>query len=164
MVRVFLILGKRKGCSQHFTFGKWLRNSPKWVVFQIFSLGISFSSLGISFPSLGILFPSLEISFASDGIYVPSDVFSMLSRGFFTKVRIYLQKEGIIRKKRADFLRIHQEVAKFKSSENRIFPTNSFGVANGVLNQGGKMPKVFLVLKVYTSFSFRFPVPIHRTS
>ena len=39
-----------------------------------------------------------------------------------------------IPKKQADFLRKHQEVAKFKSSENRLFPTNSFGVANGVLN------------------------------
>ena len=39
-----------------------------------------------------------------------------------------------IPKKQADFLRKHQEVAKFKSSENRLFPTNTFGVANGVLN------------------------------
>lgn len=39
-----------------------------------------------------------------------------------------------IPKKQADFLRKHQEVAKFKSAENRLFPTNSFGVANGVLN------------------------------
>ena len=39
-----------------------------------------------------------------------------------------------IPKKQADFLRKHQEVANFESSENRIFPTNSFGVANGVLN------------------------------
>ena len=39
-----------------------------------------------------------------------------------------------ISKKQADFLRKHQEVAKFKSAENRLFPTNSFGVANGVLN------------------------------
>ena len=39
-----------------------------------------------------------------------------------------------IPKKQADSLRKHQEVAKFKSSENRLFPTNSFGVANGVLN------------------------------
>ena len=37
-------------------------------------------------------------------------------------------------KKQADFLRKHQEVTKFKSAENRLFPTNSFGVANGVLN------------------------------
>ena len=39
-----------------------------------------------------------------------------------------------IPKKQADSLRKHQEVAKFKSAENRLFPTNSFGVANGVLN------------------------------
>ena len=39
-----------------------------------------------------------------------------------------------IPKKQAGFLRKHQEVAKFKSTENRLFPTNSFGVANGVLN------------------------------
>ena len=39
-----------------------------------------------------------------------------------------------IPKKQGDFLRKHQEVAKFKSSENRLFPTNSFRVANGVLN------------------------------
>ena len=68
-----------------------------------------------------------------------------------------------IPKKQAVFLRKHQEVAKFKSAENRLFPTNSFGVANGVLNQGVKMAKVFLVLKVYTSFSFQLSVSIHRT-
>jgi hypothetical protein len=37
-------------------------------------------------------------------------------------------------KKQADFPRKHQEVAISKSAENRLFPTNSFGVANGVLN------------------------------
>ena len=39
-----------------------------------------------------------------------------------------------IPKKQADFLRKHQEVANFESAENRLFPTNSFGFANGVLN------------------------------
>jgi len=86
------------------------------------------------FPSLGILFPSLGISFSSDGIYISSDVFSIICCDFFTKVRNFPLKEGKSRKKQADFLRKHQEVAKFKSSENRLFPTNSFGVANGVLN------------------------------
>ena len=167
MVRVFLILGKLKGYSLHFTFGKRLRNSKKWEVFQVFSLGNTFSSLRILipsdenyFPSLGILFSSLAISFSSDGIYISSDVFSIISRDFFTKVRSFRLKEGKSRKKQADFLRKHQEVAKFQSSENRLFPTNSFGVANGVLNQGVKMTKVFLVLKVYTSFSFQLSVCI----
>ena len=145
MVRVFLILGKQKVYSRHFTVGKWLRNSKKWEVFQVLSLGI--------------LFPSLAISFSSDGIFISSDVFSIICRDFFTKVRSFPLKEGKSRKKQADFLRKHQEVAKFKSSENRLFPTNFFGVANGVLNQGGKMAKVFLVLKVYTSFTFRLPFP-----
>ena len=166
MVRVFLILGKRKSNSQYFTFGEWHRNSKKCEVFQVFSLENSFSSLRILipsdenyFPSLGILFSSLAISFSSDGIYIYSDVFSIISRDFFTKVRSFPLKEGKSRKKQANFLRKHQEVAKFKSAENRLFPTNSFGVANGVLNQGVKMAKVFLVLKVYTPFSFRLPFP-----
>ena len=152
--------------SRHFTFGKRLRNSKKWEVFQILSLGILFSSLRILipsdenyFPSLGILFSSLAISFSSDGIFISSDVFSIISRDFFTKVRSFPLKEGKSPKKQADFPRKDQEVAKFKSSENRLFPTNSFGVANGVLNQGGKMGKVFLVLIVYTSFSIRLPCP-----
>lgn len=163
MVRVFLFLGKRKSNSRHFTVGEWHRNSKKWEVFQILSLGMLIPSEENYFPSLGILFPSLAISFSSDGIYFSSDVFSIISRYFFTKVRSFPLKEGNSPKKQADFLRKHQEVAKFKSSENRLFPTNSFGVANGVLNQGGRMAKVFLVLKVYTSFSFLFPVSIHRT-
>lgn len=111
------------------------------------------------FSSLGILFSSLAIAFSSDGIYISSDVFFIISRDFFTKVRNFPLKDGKFRKKQADFLRKHQEVAKFKSAENSLFPTNSFGVANGVLNKGGKMAKVFLVLKVYTSFSFRLPFP-----
>ena len=163
MVRVFLILGKRKSNSQYFTFGKLLRNSKKQEVFQILSLENSFSSLRMLIPSDENYFPSLAISFSSDGIFISSDVFSIISRYFFTKVRNFPLKEGNSPKKQADFLRKHQEVAKFKSSENRLFPTNSFGVANGVLNQGGRMAKVFLVLKVYTSFSFLFPVSIHRT-
>ena len=164
----FLNSRKVKVYSWHFTFGKWLRNSKKWEVFQVLSLENSFSSLRILipsdenyFPSLAILFPSLAISFSSDGIYISSDVFSIISRDFFTKVRCFPLKEGKSRKKQADFLRKHQEVAKFKSAENRLFPTNSFGIANGVLNQGGKMAKVFLVLKVYTSFSFQLSVCIH---
>jgi len=76
-------------------------------------------------------------------------------------VRSFPLKEGKSRKKQADFLRKHQEVAKFKSAENRLFPTNSFGVANGVLNSGLKMAKVFLVLKVCASFSFQLSVCIH---
>lgn len=166
MVRVFLILGKRKSNSQYFTFGKLLRNSKKWEVFQILSLENSFSSLRMLipsdenyFPSLGILFSSLAISFSSDGIFISSDVFFIISRDFFTKVRNFPLKDGKFRKKQADFLQKHHEVAKFKSAENRLFPTNSFGVANGVLNQGGKMAEVFLVLKVYNSFSFRLPFP-----
>ena len=134
------------------------------------SLENSFSSLRILIPSdenyfssLGILFSSLAIAFSSDGIFVSSDIFSIISRDFFTKVRSFPLKEGKSRKNQADFLQKHQEVAKFKSSENRLFPTNSFGVVNGVLNKGGKMAKVFLVLKVYTSFSFQFPVSVHRT-
>ena len=149
MVRVFLFLGKRKSNSRHFTVGEWHRNSKKWEVFQILSLGI--------------LIPSLAISFSSDGIFISSDVFFIISRDFFTKVRSFPLKERKYRKKQADFRRKHQEVAKFKSSENRLFPTNSFGVANGVLNQGVKMTKVFLVLKVYNSFSFQLSVCIHRT-
>ena len=152
MVRVFLILGKGKQCSQHFTLGKWLRNSPKTEVFQILSLGMLI-------PSDENSFSSLAISFSSDGIFISSDVFSIISRYFFTKVRSFPLKEGKSRIKQADFLRKHQEVAKFKSAENRLFPTNSFGVANGMLNQGVKMAKVFLVLKIYTSFSFRLPFP-----
>ena len=159
MVRVFLILGKLKGYSLYFTFRKWLRNSKKWEVFQILSLGILIPSDENYFPSLAILFSSLAISFSSDGIFISSDVFSIISRDFFTKVRNFRLKEGKSRKKQADFLQKHQEVAKFKSAENRLFPTNSFGVANGVLNQGGKMAKVFLVQKVYTPFSFRLPFP-----
>lgn len=107
----------------------------------VFSLGNTFSSLRILipsdenyFPSLGILFSSLAISFSSDGIYISSDVFSIICRDFFTKVRSFPLKEGKSRKKRGKILRKHQEVARFKSSENRLFPTNSFGVANGVLN------------------------------
>jgi len=49
-------------------------------------------------------------------------------------MRNFPLKEGNFRKEQADFLQKHQEVAKFKSSENRLFPTNSFRVANGVLN------------------------------
>ena len=105
MVRVFLILGKLKGYSLHFTFGKRLRNSKKWEEFQVFSLGNTFSSLRILipsdenyFPSLGILFSSLAISFSSDGIYISSDVFSIISRDFFTKVRSFPLKEGKSRK------------------------------------------------------------------
>ena len=60
--------------------------------------------------------------------------FFIISRDFFTKVRSFPLKEGKSRKKQAVFLRKHQEVAKFKSSKNLLFPTNSFGVANGVLN------------------------------
>lgn len=116
-------------------------------------------SLGMLIPSDENYFPSLAISFSSDGIFVSSDIFSIISRDFFTKVRSFPLKEGKYPKKQADFLRKHQEVAKFKSAENRLFPTNSFGVVNGVLNKGGKMAKVFLVLKVYTSFSFRLPFP-----
>ena len=152
MVRVFLILGKQKVYSRHFTFGKWLRNSKKWEVFQILSLEILI-------PSDENYFPSLAISFSSDGIFISSDVFSIICRDFFTKVHSFPLKERKSRKKQADFLRKHQEVAKFKSAENRLFPNNSFGVANGVLNQGGKMAKVFLVLKVYTSFFFLLPFP-----
>ena len=163
MVRVFLILGKLKGYSLHFTFRKWLRNSKKWEVFQVFSLENSFSSLIILIPSDENYFPSLAISFSSDGIFISSDVFSIISRDFFTKVRSFLLKEGKSRKKQANFQQKHQEVAKFKSSESRLFPTNFFGVANGVLNYGGKMAKVFLVLKVYTSFSFRYSASIQRT-
>lgn len=159
MVRVFLILGKQKVYSRHFTVGEWHRNSKKWEVFQILSLGMLIPSVENYFPSLGILFPSLAISFSSDGIYISSDVFSIISRYFFAKVRSFPLKEGKTRKKRVYFPRKHQEVANFKSSENRIIPNNSFGVANGVLNQGGIMAKVFLVLKVYISFSFRLPFP-----
>ncbi len=77
MVRVFLILGKRKGFSPHFTLGKWLRNSKKLEIFQILSL---------------------ENSFSSDGIFISSDVFYILSRDFFTKVRSFRLKEGKFRK------------------------------------------------------------------
>ena len=141
MVRVFLILGKLKGYSLRFTFGKLLRNSKKWEVFQILSLENSYSSLRILIPSDENYFPSLAISFSSDGIFVSSDIFSIISRDFFTKVRNFPLKEGKFRKKQADFLRKHQEVAKFRSAENRLFPTNSFRVANGVLNQGAKWAK-----------------------
>ena len=127
--------------SRHITVGEWHRNSKKWEVFSILSLENSFSSLRILipsdenyFPSLAILFSSLAISFSSDGIFISSDVFSIISRDFFTKVRSFPLKEGKFRKKRGKILRKHQEVAKFKSAENRLFPTNSFGVANGVLN------------------------------
>ena len=151
MVRVFLILGKRKSNSQCFTVEEWHRNSKKWEVFQILSLEILipsdenyFPSLAILFPSLAILFPSLAISFSSDGIFISSDVFSIISRYFFTKVRSLPLKEGKSRKKQADFLRKHQEVAISKSAENRIIPNNSFGVANGVLNQGAKWRKFSL--------------------
>jgi len=98
------------------------------------SLGILIPSDENYFPSLGILFSSLAISFSSDGIFISSDVFSIISRYFFTKVRSLPLKEGKSRKKQADFLRKHQEVAISKSAENRIIPNNSFGVANGVLN------------------------------
>ena len=141
MVRVFLILGKRKGYSRYFTLGKWLRNSKKWEVFQVFSLENSFSSLRILIPSDENYFPSLAISFSSDGIFISSDVFSIISRYFFTRMRNFPLKEGNFRKEQAGFLQKHQEVAKFKSSENRLFPTNSFRVANGVLNQGAKWAK-----------------------
>ena len=96
--------------------------------------GILDLSLGILIPSDENYFPSLAISFSSDGFFISSDVFAIISRYFFTKVRSFRLKEGKSRKKQADFLRKHQEVAKFKSSENRLFPNNSFGVANGVLN------------------------------
>ena len=161
MVRVFLILGKLKGYSRHFTFGKWLRNSKKWEVFQVLSLENSFSSLRILIPSDENYFPSLPISFSSDGIFISSDVFFIISRDFFTKVHSFPLKEGKSRKKQADFLRKHQEVAKTQSAENRLFPTNSFGFANGVLKQGGKTAKVFLVLKVCAPFSFQLSVCIH---
>ena len=141
MVRVFLFLGKRKSNSRHFTVGEWHRNSKKWEVFQILSLGMLIPSEENYFPSLAILFSALAISFSSDGIYFSSDVFSIISRYFFTKVRSLPLKEGKSRKKQADFLRKYQKVAKFKSAENRIIPNNSFGVANGVLNQGAKWRK-----------------------
>ena len=82
---------------------------------------------------------------------------------FLHKSAQFSSERREIPKKQGDFLRKHQEVAKFKSAENRLFPTNSFGVANGVLNSGVKMTKVFLVLKVCASFSFQFPVSIHWT-
>ena len=53
---------------------------------------------------------------------------------FLHKSAQFSSERREISKKQADFLRKHQEVAKFKSSENRLFPTNSFGVTNGVLN------------------------------
>ena len=53
---------------------------------------------------------------------------------FLHKSAQFSSERREIPKKQADFLRKHQEVAKFRSAENRLFPTNSFGVANGVLN------------------------------
>ena len=121
IVRVFLILGKRKGYSRHFTLGKWLRNSKKWEVFQVFSLENSFSSLRILipsdenyFPSLGILFSSLAISFSSDGIYISSDVFSIISRDFFTKVHSFRLKEGKSRKNKLIFC---ENIRKLRNSK-----------------------------------------------
>ena len=115
------------------------------------SLENSFSSLRILipsdenyFPSLAILFPSLAISFSSDGIYISSDVFSIISCDFFTKVRSFPLKEGKSRKKQANFLRKHQEVAKFKSSENRLFPTNFFWSCKWRVKLGGQNGKSFL--------------------
>ena len=128
MVRVFLILGKLKGYSRHFTFGKWQRNSKKWEVFQVLSLGmlipsdenyfpslgILFSSLGILFSSLAILFSSLAISFSSDGIFIFSDIFSIISRDFFTKVRNFPLKEGKFRKNKPIFC---ENIKKLRNSE-----------------------------------------------
>ena len=45
-------------------------------------------------PSDENYFPSLAISFSSDGIFVSSDIFSIISRDFFTKVRSFPLKEG----------------------------------------------------------------------
>ena len=128
MVRVFLILGKLKGYSRHFTFGKWQRNSKKWEVFQVLSLGmlipsdenyfpslgILFSSLAILFSSLAILFSSLAISFSSDGIFIFSDIFSIISRDFFTKVRNFPLKEGKFRKNKPIFC---ENIKKLRNSE-----------------------------------------------
>lgn len=103
MARVFLILGKQKVYSRHFTVGKWLRNSKKWEVFLVLSLENSFSSLRILIPSDENYFPSLGISFSPDGIYISSDVFYILSRDFFTKVRSFRLKEGKSRKNKPIF-------------------------------------------------------------
>ena len=48
----------------------------------------------ILIPSDENYFPSLAISFSSDGNFISSDVFSITSRDFFTKVRSFPLKEG----------------------------------------------------------------------
>ena len=45
-------------------------------------------------PSDENYFSSLAISFSSDGIFISSDVFSIIIRDFFTKVRSFPLKEG----------------------------------------------------------------------
>ena len=49
-----------------------------------------------------------------------------------------------IPKKQADFLRKHQEVAKFKSAENRLFPTNFFWSCKWRVKLGGQNGQSFL--------------------
>ena len=85
-----------------------------------------------SFPWNFVFFPC-NFFFVRWNFYFLGRCF-IISRDFFTKVRNFPLKDGKFRKKKADFLQKHHEVAKFKSAENRLFPTNSFGVANGVLN------------------------------
>ena len=60
------------------------------------------------------LFPSLAISFSSDGIFISSDVFSIISRDFFTKVHNFPLKEGKSRKNKPIFC---ENIKKLRNSE-----------------------------------------------
>ena len=108
-------LNSRKAKSVLLAFYCWrvAWNSKKREYSRFCSLGNSFSSLRILIPSDENYFSSLAISFSSDGIFISSDIFSIICRDFFTKVRSFPRKEGKLRKKQADFLQKHQEVAKF---------------------------------------------------
>jgi len=94
----FLNSRKVKSVLSAFYFWKMAPTLQEMGGILVFSLGNTFSSLRILIPSDENYFPSLGISFSSDGIFISSDVFAIISRYFFTKVRSFRLKEGKSRK------------------------------------------------------------------